>query len=87
MVKLGEGLKKLKGRMTPKENQQSQLTLTLRFPRDWATNQAAYRGWSEVPSTYIAENCLIWPQWKQTHLILDRLETWEGESLVEGAPS
>lgn len=22
------------------------------------------------PTTYVAEGCLLWPQWKRTHLIL-----------------
>ena len=31
--------------------------------------------WSEGPSTYIAEHCLVWPLWEKMHLILERLET------------
>ena len=30
--------------------------------------------WSEAPSTYIAEDCLVWPQWEKMHLTLERLE-------------
>jgi hypothetical protein len=39
-------------------------------PRDRATNQRAYTGWSEAPSTYIAEDCLVWSQWERMCLIL-----------------
>ena len=39
MVELGEGLKKLKGKVTPWEGQQSQLTQTSAAPRDQETNQ------------------------------------------------
>ena len=46
-------------------------------------------GWSEVPGTYVAEGCLVWPQWKRTSLILRRLnapgcgDTGEGHALSE----
>ena len=30
--------------------------------------------WSKDPDTYIAEVCLVWPQWVKMHLILERLE-------------
>ena len=30
--------------------------------------------WSEAPSTYIAEDCLVYPQWERTCLILEKLE-------------
>jgi hypothetical protein len=28
--------------------------------------------WSEAPNTYIAEDCLVWPQWEKTCLTLER---------------
>ena len=31
-------------------------------------------GWTEGPGTYIAEDCLVSPQWEKMHLILQRLE-------------
>jgi hypothetical protein len=31
-------------------------------------------GWSEAPSTYIVEDCLVWPQWEMC-LLLERLVT------------
>jgi hypothetical protein len=40
--------------------------------------QAAYKGWSKVPITYIEEDSLIWPQWEKIHLIPEKLEgTWQ----------
>jgi hypothetical protein len=34
--------------------------------------------WSEVPDTYTAEDCLIWPQWEKRCLTLKRLEEQRG---------
>jgi hypothetical protein len=33
-------------------------------------NQRAYTGWSEAPGTYVAKDCLLWPQWEWMRLIL-----------------
>ena len=33
------------------------------LPETKATNQRAYMGWSMAPGTYVADNCLVWPQW------------------------
>jgi hypothetical protein len=30
----------------------------------------AYTGWSLSPSSFVAEDCLIWPQWERMCLIL-----------------
>ena len=30
-------------------------------------------GWLGVPGTYIAEYCLLWPQWQKMCLIFERL--------------
>jgi hypothetical protein len=49
--KSGKGLKVLRGMATPQEDQQSQLT--------WLT-------WASLPSTFVAEYCLAWPQWERT---------------------
>jgi hypothetical protein len=44
-------------------------------------------GWSEAASTYIAEVCMVWPQWEKMYLILERLEVpGKGEAWM-GAPS
>jgi hypothetical protein len=31
-------------------------------------------GWSVAPTTYVAEDCLVWPQWKGRCLVLWRLD-------------
>jgi hypothetical protein len=31
-------------------------------------------GWAEAPGTYIAEVCLVWPQWEKMCLTLERVE-------------
>lgn len=36
----------------------------------WSNNQRANIGWSITPSTYVAEQCLVFPQWERMHLIL-----------------
>ena len=34
---------------------------------------------------YIAEVCLVWPQWEKMHLILERLEApGNGEAILSG---
>jgi hypothetical protein len=37
-----------------------------------ANNQRGYMGWSEDPSTYVAEGFLLWPQLKRKYLTLWR---------------
>jgi hypothetical protein len=61
MVELGEGLEKLKGRETPEEDQQSQLTQVPGSSQRLSYQPGAYTGQSEGPGTYIAEVCLVWP--------------------------
>ena len=39
-------------------------------PREQVTKQKAYMGWFVAPSTYVTEDCLIWPQWERMCLIL-----------------
>jgi hypothetical protein len=34
-------------------------------------------GWSMAPTTYVAENCLIWHPWEGMHLVLWRLDAPE----------
>jgi hypothetical protein len=34
-------------------------------------------GWSVVPTTYVAEDCLVWLQWEGMHLVLWNLYTLE----------
>ena len=66
-------MKKLKGRATPKEDQQSRL----RDPRELLETKPPTRsihGLVHGPGTYLAENCLIWLQWEKMRLILKRLE-------------
>ena len=43
------------------------------------TNQKAYLVCSEAPSTYVAEDHLVWPQWERMGLILQKLHEpgWE----------
>jgi hypothetical protein len=47
-------------------------------------------GWSKAPDTYIAENCVVWPQWEKIHPILERFEAprkrdaWGGEHPLRG---
>ena len=59
MKELGEGLEKLKRIASSLEEQQYQLAVSLRAPRDYATNQRAYIGQSMAPATYVAENGLV----------------------------
>jgi hypothetical protein len=41
--------------------------------------------WFKVPGTYIAEVCLVWPQWEKMCLILERLEApKKGEAILSG---
>jgi hypothetical protein len=47
---------------------------SLRSFRHWTTNQAAYTSGSEAPDTYIAEDCMVWPQREKVHITLERLE-------------
>ena len=55
MERLEKKLNVLKGIGTPQEGLQSQLTWILNVLKDKATNQRAYTGWTEVPSTYVAD--------------------------------
>lgn len=56
----------------------------LRVCRDWVTNHA----WSGLwpASTHIAEESLVWAQWKRMHLILQWRDTWghEGGEMLVG---
>jgi hypothetical protein len=72
MKELMEGLKwgegkvcNLIGRTTVSTNQDPLTT-----PREETTNQKACIGWSMAPSTYVAENCLVWHWWEKMCLIL-----------------
>jgi hypothetical protein len=29
------------------------------------------------PNTYVAEDCLVWPQWEKMHLILEKVDAQE----------
>jgi hypothetical protein len=72
MEELGEGLKELKGIATPYEEQQYQLTRKLPGTKS-PTKEHTWAGlW--LPATYVAEDCLIWPQWEGMCLFLFRLE-------------
>jgi hypothetical protein len=63
MIELGEGLKKLKWRVTPKKDQQSQLTQT----------PGSFQKVSHQPGanmeTYV-DVCMFWPQWEKMLLML-----------------
>ena len=80
-------MKKLKGRETPKEDQQYQLTKSPGSSLRLSLPPEAYTGWPKVPDTYIAEVYLVRPQWGNMCLILEILkasgkkEVWWG-----GAP-
>ena len=37
----------------------------------------AYMGWSMAPATYVAEDCLVWPQLEGMDLVLWRLDAPE----------
>jgi hypothetical protein len=52
--------------------QHYQLSGSLRAPRNYATNQRSYMGWSvpPQPATYVSEDCLVWPQWAGMYLLL-----------------
>jgi hypothetical protein len=56
MVELGEGLKEMKERATPLEDQQSQLTWTPGSSQRLSHQLAAHMGWSEPPGTYLTED-------------------------------
>jgi hypothetical protein len=42
-------------------------------------------GWCEDPSTYVAEDCLVWTQWERMCLILPKLDAPRREDSGEGA--
>jgi hypothetical protein len=73
MEEVGEGLKELKGMATPQEEQQDHPEL----PGTKTTNQRVYMGGSMAPATYVAEDGLIWHQWKGRSMVL-----WSGEAGV-----
>jgi hypothetical protein len=66
MEKLGGGLKELNVRVIPYDGQQSQLTQTPGGFQRVSHQPDSMHGLSciEVPGTYIADNCLVWPPWK-----------------------
>ena len=74
VVELGEGLKKLKGRVTPQEDQQSQLSWPFGSSQRLSHQPGAHTAWSEAPDTYTAEVCLVRPQWEKICLILKFFE-------------
>ena len=84
MVKLGEGWKKLKGRATPQEDQQYQLTQTPGSSQRLNHQSEACTGWSKAPGTYVAEDCLIWPQWEKTPNPLRLEAAGSGETFQKG---
>jgi hypothetical protein len=59
MAELEERLKKLNGRVTPEEDQQSQLTQTPGSTQRMSHQLGAYTGQSKAPGTNIAEICLV----------------------------
>jgi hypothetical protein len=65
------------GDCNPIGRKQISTNWTLRAPRDKATNQRAYMGWSMAPTTYVAEDSLVWPQWEGMCLVLWRLDATE----------
>jgi hypothetical protein len=54
MSELGEGLKKLKGRVTPIGQP---AVSTNPDPRELPETESPYTGWSKAPGTYITEVC------------------------------
>jgi hypothetical protein len=56
---LGEGLKKLKGRATPQEEQQSQLALNPESSWRLSFQAVAYKGLSKAVLTYPVEVFLV----------------------------
>ena len=73
MVELGKGWKKLRRKVTPQKDQQSQLTQRDLSDTELPTRQHTAAG-QRPNGTYKAEDCLVWPQWEKMHLILERLE-------------
>ena len=58
----------------PLGEEEYQLTQTpQRFQRLSHQPKSIYISWSITPSIYVAENCLVWPQWEKMCLILKRL--------------
>ena len=41
-------------------------------------------GWSMDPTTYVAEDGLIWHQWEGRRLVLWKLDTPEKRGMLEG---
>lgn len=67
--------------MTPKEDLQSPLTPTPGNSQRLSRQPEAYiyMGLSGAPEEYIAELCLVWPQWEKIHLILVRPREQRGQ--------
>ena len=61
-------------RATQYEEQQSQLTWTPEISHTMSYQPGNIHRLVEGPVTYIAEDCLVLPQWEKTHHILKRLE-------------
>jgi hypothetical protein len=55
----------LKGRATPQEDQQSQLTQTPGSSQRLSQQPGSKHRLVQDTGTYIAEDCLVWPQWPQ----------------------
>jgi hypothetical protein len=59
MIGLGDGLKKLKDRVTPEENQQFQLSQIPGSSQRLSHQPGRYMDQSETPDAYIAEDCIV----------------------------
>ena len=55
----------LKGRATPQEDQQSQLTQTPGSSQRLSQQPGSKHRLVQDTGTYIAEDCLVWPQWQK----------------------
>lgn len=74
-VELGEGLKQLKGRVTPYEDPISQLTWTHGGSQKLSYQLGSIQELVGGLDTYREEDCLFWPQWEEMCPILERFET------------
>ena len=63
--KLGEELKTLKEMATLQEDQQCQLTWTPESSQRQSHQPKSICGLAEAPGTYVADVCLVWPQWER----------------------
>jgi hypothetical protein len=75
MEELGEVLKELKGFATPQKKTTISSNQTLQSSQGINPQPKSIHGGPMVPAAYVAEDALIWHQWKGIPLVLWRLNT------------